>query len=177
MKILFFDIETSPNILAAWSLYDNFAGFQQIIKERSILCASWKWQGENKIYSVGVHESKRRFVKDVFDDFYVIKTLHGVLSKADVIVTQNGDRFDIRFFNARALYHGLDPVKPCVTIDTLKGLRKHFKFNTNKLDYVAQFLGLGAKTPTGGMSLWIAIINDKNPLELRLDAMKRLVQS
>ena len=52
-KRLFFDIETSPNIGLFWS-----AGFklniapENIIKERAIICICYKWQGQDKVYSL-----------------------------------------------------------------------------------------------------------------------------
>ena len=43
---------------------------------------------------------------------------------------------------------------PIISVDTLKEARKVFKFSSNKLDYIAQYLGVGAKMDTGGIALW-----------------------
>jgi DNA-directed RNA polymerase subunit RPC12/RpoP len=51
------------------------------------------------------------------------------------------------------------------TIDTLKQARSTFRFNSNKLDYIANFLGIGSKLETG-FGLWrdIVLHNDKKAL-------------
>ena len=49
-----------------------------------------------------------------------------------------------------------------ITIDTLNVARSKFKFNSNKLNYIAQFLGIGSKIKTD-FGLWkdIMLNNDK----------------
>ena len=48
-----------------------------------------------------------------------------------------------------------------VTIDTLKIARSKFKFNSNKLDYIASFLGIGHKIKTD-FNLWTDIVLNKD---------------
>ena len=47
-----------------------------------------------------------------------------------------------------------------VTIDTLKISRSKFKFNSNKLDYIAKFLGVGQKIKTD-YGMWKDIMLNK----------------
>jgi hypothetical protein len=50
------------------------------------------------------------------------------------------------------LYYMVVDVMPSPkTIDTLKWARKYFNFNSNKLDYIAKYLGVGQKMDTGGL--------------------------
>ena len=50
-KRLFFDIEVSPNIMTSWRAgYKLNVPYQNIIKERKIICISYKWEGEKKVY-------------------------------------------------------------------------------------------------------------------------------
>jgi DNA polymerase III epsilon subunit-like protein len=51
------------------------------------------------------------------------------------------------------------------TIDTLKISRSKFRFNSNKLDYIAQFLGMGKKIKTD-FSLWKDILLHKDKIAL-----------
>jgi uncharacterized protein YprB with RNaseH-like and TPR domain len=73
---------------------------------------------------------------------------------ADIIIGHNADKFDIRKSNTRFVFHGLKPPSPYKTIDTLKIARKVFKFDSNKLDELGRYLGLGRKIPHTGFHLW-----------------------
>ena len=46
------------------------------------------------------------------------------------------------------------PPRPFLEIDLLQSVRSRFRLTSNKLDFVAQFLGLGQKTKHKGMQLW-----------------------
>ena len=153
-KILLWDVENTHNIVATFGMWNVNITHKQILQEWFMLCAAWKWLGEKKISSVSLLDDIPRFKKDFTDDYFVIKTLHGVLSEADAIVAHNGDKFDLRKFNARAVKHGLKPIPKMVTIDTLKIAKQHFNFNHNKLDYLGHYLGVGQKIDTD-IELWL----------------------
>ncbi len=154
MNILLWDVETAPIVAAVWGLYNQDIHHDSIIEDWFIICASWKWLHKKKIHSVSLLGDERRFKANHKDDYYVIETLHKILSKADVLVAHNGDAFDLKKFNSRAIYHGFKPIPPPKTVDTLKEARKNFKFTSNRLDYLGQHLGVGKKidTPKG---LWM----------------------
>src|SRR5690606_26848571 len=78
----------------------------------------------------------------------------------------NCDKYDMKFIASRALKHGIPMLAKYKTTDTLKLARKHFNLNSNKLDYIAQFLGIGAKLKHRGMEMWDDIIlrNDEKAL-------------
>lgn len=156
-KILIWDIETSPIVAAVWGLFNQNINYESIIDEWYIICAAWKWADSKEVETSSVLDCKTRFKKDHKDDYHVVRKLHKVLSEADVLVAHNGDKFDLKKFNARALYHGFKPIPPIPTIDTLKVARKHFKLTSNRLDYIGQHLGVGKKvdTPKG---LWMDVI-------------------
>ncbi len=157
MKILFWDVETSPIVAAVWGLYNQDIHHDSIIDDWFMISAAWKWHGKKRTHAVSVLDDKKRFAKNHKNDYIVIKTLHGVLSQADVLVAHNGDAFDLKKFNARALCHGLEPIPPVFTVDTLKEARKTFKFTSNRLDYLGQHFGVGKKvdTPKG---LWMGAL-------------------
>lgn len=72
---------------------------------------------------------------------------------ADVLCAQNGDRFDVRVANKLFVRHKLKPPSPYKTIDTLKIARKYFRFDSNKLDHLGQFL-LGRRKIETSWKLW-----------------------
>jgi DNA polymerase III epsilon subunit-like protein len=91
------------------------------------------------------------------DDRKVCEALHAMLSSADVVIAHNGDRFDLPFVRGRMLIHGLPPLPPIVSVDTLKLARKHYLLNANSLDYLGKLLRVGGKraTPKG---LWLRVL-------------------
>jgi hypothetical protein len=147
-KILYWDIETSPNEVYTWSLWQQTPlSHENIRKERVIICASWKWEGDSKVYQVSIDPD------DPWNDFEVVVALHGTMLEADVVVHHNGDKFDMRWLWARMIYHKLPPLPRIIQIDTKKLAKKYFYFNSNRLAYLAQFFGIGAKIHTE-FGLW-----------------------
>lgn len=147
-KILIWDIETFPNIVMSWSLWvDGMLPPDNIVQERSMICGAWKWHGEKTVHSVAINPSNPT------DDYEVVAVLHEVVSSADAIVHHNGDKFDMRWLRARSVFHGLPPIPPVIQIDTKKIAKAAFYFNSNKLDYLATFLGIGRKIKTE-FGLW-----------------------
>lgn len=166
MKILHFDLETSPIIATTWRLYDANINTDDIWEDWKVICAAWSWDGEDAVKAKTWKPTTDRKISPVmgFDDRPVIEALHREISKADALCAQNGDAFDIKKFNARCIKLGLKPIPPLQTIDTLKVARKHFKFTSNKLDFIGQFLDVGAKAETS-KGLWNRVIRgDKKAL-------------
>ena len=154
-KRLYFDIETSANIGFFWSSgFKLNIGPQNIIKERAIICICYKWEDEKETHSL--NWDSKQSDKKMLQDF--IK----VVNEATELVGHNGDKFDLAWIRTRCLFHEIDMFPTYTTIDTLKVARSKFKFNSNKLNYIAQFLGIGSKIKTD-FDLWkdIALKNDK----------------
>lgn len=144
-KILFADIETSPNEGLFWSPGKQFVGHNQITRERQIICISWKWLGKDKVHHID-------WGKDS-DDGKVLEKFMPEIEQADMVVAQNGDRFDWPWIRGRLLYHGMRPMVKVKQFDTLKASRKAFRLNSHSLDYVAKFIGREGKIKVG-YDLW-----------------------
>lgn len=161
-KILFYDIETSLQTVAVFQLGGNdWINPENIIQERHMISACWQWQGEDKIHSVSLLDDPKRFKHNPTDDYHVVKTLHAAMSEADVVVAHYGDSFDLKYVKTRALKHGLDPLPPFQTIDTKQIAKRFFYFNSNSLDYLGNYLGLGGKIHTPG-GLWLKILKGQD---------------
>lgn len=173
-RILIYDIETSLQTVAVFGLqYNDFIDPVNIITERHVVCVCWQWLGEKKVYSVSLLDDPKRFAKDIHDDTHVLEVFHKVLSEADVIVAHNGDNFDYRYLKTRMLKHGLSALPPVTSIDTYKVAKQQFMFNSNKLDYLGKFLGLGGKksTPKG---LWLEVLaGSQKAIQTMVDYNKR----
>ena len=158
-KVLFWDIETSLQLAAIFQLSGNeWIDPNNLITERFLICGSWKWEGNNKVYSVSVLDDPMRYKKDPHDDYHVVKTLHGILSQADMLVGHNSDNFDKRYLDTRILYHGLDALPPIASVDTYKIAKSRFNFNSAKLDYIGRYLKVGKKIKTSP-KLWLRVLN------------------
>lgn len=157
-KILMFDIETSFAIAATFSLRADYISHKNILQEPYIICASWKWLGEDEVHSVQV--SRKECLRQ--DDKKVVKKLHTLIEEADIIVGHNSDKFDIKWVKGRCLKYGLPPLTFLKTIDTLKVARRNFggSLLSKRLDYIGTYLGLGNKISTSG-GLWLDILQGK----------------
>ena len=166
-KRIFFDIETSPNVVLSWRTgYNLNVGPENILKERAIICICWKWEGEDEVHSLTWDKKQC--------DKSMLKTFIKELNKANEICGHNSDRFDLKWLRTRCLFHGIDVFPRYQTLDTLKMAKSSFYFNSNKLDYIAQYLNVGKKTETGGFDLWKKVVLDKDAdaLQLMVDYCK-----
>jgi DNA polymerase elongation subunit (family B) len=151
-KILAFDLELAPIVAQVWGLYDQNVGLNQIQSDWYILSYAAKFLDEEPI-----HYLDQRYSNPIEDDRQLCEGIHHLISQADVLLTHNGDKFDIKKLNARFIKHGLDPIAPKQSIDTLKIARRIFSFTSNKLEYIAKFLGCSEKlkhTKFAGHSMW-----------------------
>lgn len=159
VKRLFFDIETSPNICYSWRIgYNISLGFENIIDERKIICISYKWESDDKIHTLTWDKN--------FCDRQMLIDFIEVANQADELIAHNGDRFDIKWIRTRCIYHRIPMFPNYRTLDTLKKAKSGFNFNSNRLDYIAQFLGVGAKVKHSGFDMWKGVMKgDKEALK------------
>lgn len=146
MKVLFLDIETAPNLVHVWGLWQQNVGLPQIMASGYVLCWAAKWLDGETVFFDSIYQSKPKTM---------LKRIHKLLEEADVVAHYNGQKFDIPTLNKEFILHGMKPPAPYKQVDLLKVSRTQFKFPSNKLDYVAHALGLGKKTKHIGHELWI----------------------
>ena len=144
LKTILFDIETSPNISYTWGKYEQ--DVIEFVEEGRILTFAYKELGSRKVNAVSINQFKSE------DKF--IKELWNMFDDADILIAHNGDGFDIKWGNRMFAKYGLTPPSPYKTIDTLKIARQKFKFNSNKLDDLGNYLGVGRKIKHEGFDLW-----------------------
>lgn len=148
-RILLWDIEKTRMRLQLdvyqLKLYSKYLPHQAVVRDGWLPCAAWKWLGDNYIASTSVLNDPERFEECFYDDYHVVKTLHELISNADVIVAHNGDNFDWKELMARCIMHGLAPPPKPRMIDTLKVARREFRFPSNSLAYLAKKAGVAEK--------------------------------
>ncbi len=163
-KRLFYDIETSFNIIADFSCgYNKVIRPNQIIKERQIICISWKWEDEYEVHSLDWGRKQC--------DKALLKKFIKIMNQADQLIGHNADRFDIKWIKTRCLFHDIPTEASYRTVDTLKMARSVLYMNSNKLDYLAGYFDIGKKTDTGGFDLWkeVCLENDPKALQKMID--------
>ena len=146
LKILFLDIETSPTTAYVWGLWQQNVGLNQIIDSGAVLCWAAKWAGQEGVKFSSTYKTGTK---------KMLEGVHKLLEEADIVVHYNGSRYDIPILNREFVSSGMSPPAPYKQIDLLKVARNRFRFISNKLDYVANALGLGQKIRHKGFELWI----------------------
>ena len=144
-RILSLDYETSPQkgyfFGPIWE-----TNIIEVIEHTTILCVGYKWD-DGPVKVIGQSDFKD-YKKGVLNDESLVKFFAPLLKEADIVSCHNGDKFDIPVFNTRLLAHGLEPVPVNKTFDTKKIARSMFSLPSNKLDDIADFLGIGRKLNT-----------------------------
>lgn len=120
----------------------------QLRETSEVMCFAARWVDEPKkniifksTFSDGV-EGMRRAAWDLLDE-------------ADALLSWNGKGFDTKHMQREFLLGHYGPTSPFVEIDMLKTARTKFKFVSNKLEHVANQLGLGGKVKHSGFDLWL----------------------
>lgn len=152
------DIETAPLEVYSWGLWDVNVALNQIITEWSLLSFAAK-----RLDKKTVLYRDNRGQKNTRDDKGLMLGLWTVLDEADIIIAQNGKKFDIKKINARFAMLGFDPPSPYRVIDTVQVARQNFGFTSNKLEWLSKYL-----TPTKksqhkkfpGFELWTECLKD-----------------
>ena len=138
--IILIDIETSPTLGWVWGRFDQRLNQAQIEQEQFIL--SWSAQRLGKKYSLVGSVITPDEVRNE-DDSRLVQELAEILDQADVIIAHNGKAFDCKVIKARMCFWGIQPPSHYRIEDTLLVARSELKFPSNRLESLAQYLGLG----------------------------------
>lgn len=150
MKILLLDIETSPNTAYVWKIFLENIGINQLLESSKTLCWSARWWGTSKVMFMSSFDDGEK---------QMLKGIHKLLDEADVVITYNGNRFDLPVLNKEFILHKMLPPSPYKSLDLYFTTKRIFKFVSNKLDYVCEFLGIGKKKETT-FKLWADCMED-----------------
>ena len=140
-KILLLDIETSLMEFYGFSPYQGYIPSKNVIKDWSILCwnAKWLFSTETMGDKVTPKEATDR------NDRRILEKLWKLMDEAQIIVHQNGKKFDIPRINFRFLLAGYPEPSFYQQVDTKEVLAKKFGASYNNQDYITKLLGLQQK--------------------------------
>lgn len=164
-KILYFDVETAPQVGILWSIFQNGIQPDDLLEDWYIFCACWQWEGDKTVHSAQITK--------LGDDKALCKKLREVISSADIIIGHNHERFDLRKVNTRLIMHRLKPIPQIASVDTLKEVRKIAAFSSNRLDYLGKVLTGDGKAETK-KGLWKrTLLGDKVALREMVNYCKK----
>jgi DNA polymerase elongation subunit (family B) len=146
VKLLTLDIETSPSLAYVWRLFKENIPLARLVETGEVICVAAKWHGSDEVMFFSTfHDGKQE----------MLNAIYNLLSEADAVITYNGKKFDIPHLNREFILAGMTPPAPYAQIDLYWTARQKFNFISNKLDNIAQELGIGAKFEHAGFQLWI----------------------
>jgi hypothetical protein len=156
--ILFLDIETKPAVVASFGIRDQHITHKQILKDGGVICVGLKWATDKRatVYSEWKHGRQA-----------MLDATHAALCEADAVATYNGASFDIPKLQGEFLLAGMPPAPKVTQIDIYRAVRK-LGYISNKLDYVAQILGLGNKVKHEGLDLWLKVMDGDEAAQRRM---------
>jgi len=129
-----------------WGLWQQNVGLNQILKSTEVMCFGARWYGQKKVIFKSVHHDGKEGM---------LSELHALMDEADVVCGWNSASFDHKHIRREFLEAEMLPPSPTKDLDLMRVVKSQFRFPSNKLDYVAQRLGVGAKVQHSGFELWI----------------------
>lgn len=158
-KILILDIETAPCMAYYWKRWKENISESQAISESFILTYAASWLGSNQV--IFNYLTPNEVTNE--DDSKLVKELYELLSQADIVVAHNALNFDIPVIHTRLLFNGFTEPLPFKVVDTLKITKKYFRFPSNSLESIANYLKLESRKskPVGGFELWKGYMQGK----------------
>ena len=89
LKILFCDIEISPQLTYTWPhTGKQYITYEQILEDSKIIMISYKWAGKKKVYNITWDEEQ--------NDKCVVDAFQYDTQAADVIIGHNSQNFDLK---------------------------------------------------------------------------------
>lgn len=146
MKILFYDLETTPITAHTWGLWQQNVSINQIVESTEVMCFGARWADGKNVKFRSVHHHGKQAM---------LEAMWKLMDEADVMVGWNSAAFDRKHMNREFLEVGLNPPSPSREVDLFRVVKSQFRFPSNKLDYVAQKLGVGEKVKHSGFELWL----------------------
>jgi uncharacterized protein YprB with RNaseH-like and TPR domain len=117
-----------------------------MVSSTEVICFGARWYGQKKVQFSSIHHDGKEAM---------LKAIHELIDEADAVVGWNSASFDIKHLNREFLENGLLPPSPHKDIDLMRVAKQKFRFPSNKLEYVANKLGVGSKVKHSGFDLWV----------------------
>lgn len=158
-KILLLDVETVPNLVYTFDLFNVNISVEQIVEPGRVVCWAAQWYGEKDVMFAAEWGVGRR---------RMFETMRDLMNEADAVITYNGDKFDIPKLRGEFAKEWLMPPGPVASIDLYRTV-KTLGLPSNKLAFVAPFLKIGEKVKHEGIRLWLGVLSGDRDCEKRME--------
>lgn len=171
-----YDIETAMNLGGyfgpTWDV--NIA---KVIQKGFVLGFAWKYKDKPRIYSCYIWDFPL-YKREPRNDIEVVKKWAEIMSDPNLAlrVGQNSDQFDDKVMYGRLLIHNLPPIALGASADTKKMVKRIARFDSNKLDDLAESFGYGKKIKTDADLWWDCMMGVKKAQAQMVKYNKRDVE-
>ena len=133
-KVLIFDIETFSMTVESWGLRDQNFGLNQIVEDGFTVAWAAKWLNDPPSKIMYMDQSK---VKNKKNNRKLVKEIVKLLDEADIVVSQNGVRFDSKKINDEVELYDLKKPSSYRHHDIYKIAKKYLNLPSYKLEYMS----------------------------------------
>lgn len=164
-KILTLDIETKPHLCYSFQTWNTNILPVQVLDPTRMICVAAKWHHEKKVQFFSEYERfAPSYLGEGWDREYyhldMVQQIHALMDEAHVVVTYNGDKFDLPHINREFHLAGLKPPSPYVSVDLYKVIKRNEIWMSHKLAYVTEQLRLSGKMDNSGWELWKGVLSE-----------------
>lgn len=152
-RILTLDIETLPALVFSFETRNVNIRPEQIVEPVRMSAFGAKWLDGKRVMFFSEHHDDRETM---------VRAVHALLDQADVVVTYNGDNFDIPHINREIELLNLDTegerlkdYSPFVSVDLYKVIKKRARWMSHRLAYITERLELTGKLQHYGFEMWV----------------------
>lgn len=158
-RILVLDIETAPAAFWGWGMFNQNFGVEQVKEDPYILCVGYQWLGEREVGCLTLWELGAETM---------LQRTRELIQLSDAIVSKNGIKFDYPWICTEFLKYRIPLPRDPTHIDLDKVAKSQFRFLSNKLEYILNYLDMKGKVDTGGFKLWREVIEGKEAAQNKM---------
>lgn len=152
--VVILDIETSPSLVYNFGLKtQGWISPKMMVEPGRMMMFAARIYGGPMIFSSVFHNGRAAMTAAIYE----------ILDSADIVVTYNGDNFDLKKINTELIMEGYPKPRKPRSVDLIKTARSQFMFDSNSLNFISGQLNVGSKLETGGFDLWRRCIEDNDP--------------
>lgn len=159
-KVLTIDIETSPHLAYTFQTWNTNIRPYHIVDPSRMLCFAAKWEHKPQVifeseFDFGGPENYQNPELRYQYHWAMVRRAFDLLDEADVVVTYNGDKFDLRRLGQEFRLAGLGQPSPFTSVDLYKAIKKEEEWASHKLSYITEQYRLTGKLEDGvDFALW-----------------------
>jgi DNA polymerase elongation subunit (family B) len=160
-KTLTLDIETSPHLCYSFQTWNANIMPVQILEPTRMISFSAKWLGHKRVYFHSEYEGfAPEGVSRIECHESMVQAAFNLLDEADVLVTYNGNKFDIPHLGREFRKYHLGEPSPYVSVDLYRAIKKEEIWASHKLAYLTEQLNLSGKLDNSGWRLWLGVLSE-----------------